>query len=463
MCAGLQHLKNRYPKHFIEIIMAENTVEEKLDFKKILPIFIIVLIDLMGLTIIIPMMPLYAVSFGADPIALGLLGAMYPAAQFIGAPLLGRLSDKIGRRPVLLLSQIGTLIGFLLLGTANSLWVLYLSRFIDGLSGANISTAQAVISDVTSEKNRTKGMGLIGAAFGIGFIIGPVIAFAGLMLSGDNYHVPAFIAAGFSLCSILLTTFLLDETHPKDGKQVTSHKPAFSIAELFRSLRKPHIGFLLLLLFLQQIAFGGMEQFLSIFTLGTLGVYASLNAIIFVYVGFFIILVQGKMIGIWSRKWGDGRLVKRGLVLLGIGFLMTAMTPHQVIPTYTREAVQHALEHPHTLAGTTPPAHHLAVPLPDDHDKGWLGIGWLLVAIVPMAIGGGILHPGLNSLLTKHSDPQDIGGTLGIASAFYSAANAFAPLITGIVFKFVGFSAPFLLWTLLIAVLYLVARKQIAS
>ncbi|MCX6137281.1 MAG: MFS transporter [Ignavibacteriales bacterium] len=282
-------------------------MEEKLDFKKILPIFIIVLIDLLGLTIIIPMMPLYAVSFGADPIMLGFLGAVYPASQFIGAPLLGRLSDKIGRRPVLLISQIGTLAGFLLLGTANSLWMIFLSRFVDGISGANISTAQAVISDVTSEKNRTKGMGLIGAAFGIGFIIGPVIAFAGLFFSGDNYHVPAFIAAAFSFCSIILTTVMLDETHPKDHTSSAGHRTMFSARQFVDALKKPQIGFLLALLFLQQIAFGGMEQFLSIFTLGILGVYASINAIIFVYVGFFIILVQGKMIGIWSRKWGDER------------------------------------------------------------------------------------------------------------------------------------------------------------
>src|SRR5512137_1987035 len=160
------------------------TQAEKLDFKKILPVFIIVLIDLLGLTIIIPLMPLYAASFGANAFMIGLLGAAYPVMQFIGAPFLGRLSDRFGRKPILVVSQLGTLIGFLVLGFAGSLWMLFLARIIDGISGANISTAQAVITDSTTEKTRTQGLGLLGAAFGLGFILGPVIAFVALAVSG---------------------------------------------------------------------------------------------------------------------------------------------------------------------------------------------------------------------------------------------------------------------------------------
>ena len=132
-----------------------DSAEEKLDFKKILPIFVIVLIDLLGLTVIIPLMPLYATSFGADPFLIGVLGAAYPVMQFIGAPLLGRLSDRYGRKPILMISQVGTFIGFIVLGFASSLWMLFLARIIDGISGANISTAQAAITDSTSEKTRT--------------------------------------------------------------------------------------------------------------------------------------------------------------------------------------------------------------------------------------------------------------------------------------------------------------------
>src|SRR5512133_1529475 len=141
---------------------------EKLDFKRILPVFVIVLIDLLGMTVIIPLLPLYAATFSATPLMIGLIGATYPVFQFIGAPLLGRMSDRYGRRPVLLISQLGTLAGFLILSAAGALWMLFLSRLIDGLSGANISTAQAAITDSTTEKTRTQGLGLIGAAFRLG-------------------------------------------------------------------------------------------------------------------------------------------------------------------------------------------------------------------------------------------------------------------------------------------------------
>ncbi|MBI3738439.1 MAG: MFS transporter, partial [Chloroflexi bacterium] len=147
----------------------ESTVE-KLDFKRVLPILVIVLVDLMGLSIIVPLLPLFAARFGATPLTIGILQAAYPMMQFIGAPILGRLSDRFGRKPILIFSQLGTLAGFILLGFANTLWLLFASRIIDGLSGANMSTAQAAIADSTTEKTRTQGLGLIGAAFGVGFI-----------------------------------------------------------------------------------------------------------------------------------------------------------------------------------------------------------------------------------------------------------------------------------------------------
>src|SRR5215212_272758 len=150
---------------------------DKLDFKRVLPIIVIVLVDLIGLSIIIPILPYFAARFSATPMIIGILQATYPLMQFVGAPILGRLSDRFGRKPVLIASQLGTLAGFILLGFANTLALLFLSRIIDGVSGANISTAQAAISDSTNEKTRTQGLGLIGAAFGMGFILGPVIAF----------------------------------------------------------------------------------------------------------------------------------------------------------------------------------------------------------------------------------------------------------------------------------------------
>src|SRR5512138_1505206 len=192
----------------------EQIREDKLDFRRILPVLVIVLVDLMGLSIIVPLLPLYAARFGATPLVIGILQATYPLMQFLGAPALGRLSDRFGRKPILLISQLGTLAGFVLLGFANMLWLLFLSRIIDGLSGANISTAQAAIADSTNEKNRTQGLGLIGAAFGVGFILGPMVAYVVLAASGGDYRAVAVTAAVFSLASILMTTFWFHETHP---------------------------------------------------------------------------------------------------------------------------------------------------------------------------------------------------------------------------------------------------------
>src|SRR5512142_833146 len=185
---------------------------EKLDFKGILPVLVIVLVDLMGLSIIIPLLPLFAARFGATPLVVGVLQATYPLMQFLGAPILGRLSDRFGRKPILIASQLGTLAGFVLLGFANTLWLLFLSRIIDGLSGANISTAQAAIADSTNEKTRTQGLGLVGAAFGVGFVLGPILAFIVLASTGQNYQAVAWTAALFSFTSILLTTFWFKET-----------------------------------------------------------------------------------------------------------------------------------------------------------------------------------------------------------------------------------------------------------
>ena len=161
---------------------------DKLNFKKVMPVLVIILVDLLGLSIIVPLMPLYAARFGANAFVIGILGSTYPFMQFIGAPVLGRLSDRVGRRPVLLVSQLGTFLGFILLGFANALPLLFISRIIDGLSGANISTAQAVMTDLTTPETRTQGLGLIGAAFGMGFILGPIIAFAVLLATHESYR-----------------------------------------------------------------------------------------------------------------------------------------------------------------------------------------------------------------------------------------------------------------------------------
>jgi len=437
--------------------------EEKLDFKKVLPIFVVVLVSMLGLTVIIPLMPLYAASFGASASAIGLLGAVYPAAQFFGAPFLGRLSDRFGRKPVLLVSQLGSLTGFLLLGAANGLTMLFIARLIEGLSGANISTAQAAISDSTTPKTRTQGLGLIGAAFGIGFVFGPVIAFISLALSRDNFHVPAFVAASFVLISILLTWLWLPETHPaeKRSQAAGQARSPFTFKALKAAFSRPLVGLLLASMFFQQLAFGSFQQILSLFTLNRLGLDASGNAIIFVFVGVLVVAVQGYFIGRWSRKYGEAWLLRAGLALLTLGLILVALTPQQAVPWYSQAAVEAKLSASHSLLGETPPTQNVQIPLPAEANRGVLGLGWLLLAMVPVAFGGGVQQPSVNSLLTRQVEAHEMGGTLGLSAAMLSAANAFAPLLGGILFQYLGAPAPYFTSALITAILWVLIQKPL--
>lgn len=444
-----------------ELAAEQPEVEEKLDYKRIFPIFVIVLIDLLGLTIIIPLLPLLAASFRLTPAMIGLLGATYPMMQFIGAPILGRASDKYGRKPILVISQIGTLVGFLMLGFATSGLMLYLSRLVDGISGANIATAQAAITDCTTEKTRTQGLGLIGAAFGLGFIIGPVIAYAALALSGNDYRAPAFAAAFFSLLSILLTTFWFKETLPAEERGRRGKTASFSFKSMATAVTHPAVGLLLVLMFSQQLAFGGFEQLLALFTLSNLGFNASGNAVLFVYVGFIVVAVQGYFIGKWSLRFGDRRLMYGGLALLAVGLTLLAFTPRQPTPGYSQGALEEELGGGRELVGETPPTNDISVDLPSDINTGWFGLAWILTAMIPLAIGGGVLQPSINSLITKRIDIVEIGGMLGISTAFASAANAIAPLIGGIMFQAIGPRSPFLAGGILMGILLLVAVRVI--
>ncbi|MEP7135279.1 MAG: MFS transporter [Chloroflexota bacterium] len=431
---------------------------EKLDFKRVLPIIVIVLVDLIGLSIIVPLMPYFAARFSATPLIIGVLQATYPLMQFIGAPILGRLSDRFGRRPILIVSQIGTFAGFILLGFSNTLWLLFLSRIIDGLSGANMSTAQAAIADSTTEKTRTQGLGLLGAAFGVGFVLGPMIAYLVLFLSHGNYQAVAFTAAAFSLGSILLTTFWFHETHHDDSPSITKLKSPFSFNGMLDALRRPAVGFLLVIMFFYQIAFGGYEQLFSLFTLARLGMSATDTAGLFALAGVFIIIVQGGLIGRWSRIKGDRWLVILGVSTLAIGLIGTASTPRIPVPWYNQAKVVEGLAGQSEL---TISAQTIKVTLPEETNKGWFGIIWLLVASFPAALGGGVLHPAINSLITKSANKNEVGSMLGISAGFYSAANAIAPLFYGSLFQWFGAPVPFYAGGAILLILWMYAPKAI--
>jgi DHA1 family tetracycline resistance protein-like MFS transporter len=249
---------------------------------RLLTIFFIVFVDMLGFSLILPLLPYYAESFGASAAVVGFLVASYAAAQLIGSPILGRLSDRYGRRPVLLFSVAGTFTGFLLLafaepvgqGIANIfapaaanvfiLAVLFISRILDGLTGGNITVAQAYIADITDESNRAKSLGMIGTAFGLGFIIGPA---TGGLLSQWGYNLPALAAAGVAFMNLLLIYFLLPESLTDELRATSAlrKKPPFTVNALFEALQRPGVGPLLHIRFFYGLAFVMFQNIFSLF------------------------------------------------------------------------------------------------------------------------------------------------------------------------------------------------------
>lgn len=420
----------------------------RLDTRRVLPVFLLVFVDVLGLTVILPLLHLYAAAYGATPLQIGLTLAAFPLAQLVGVPVMGALSDRFGRKPLLLISQATTCISFVMLGLATSLEMVILSRLIDGLFGANLATAQAALSDITDESSRTRGLGIIGAAFGLGFIFGPVISLIALELS-NSLVVPAFTAAIYSFVSILVTLFLFKETHPPSARRL-ARKAAGGPGLMARYLLRPALGLLLLLMFAQQLIFFGYESLLGLFTLTRLGFLGRGNAALFIVIGLILVLVQLRFIGRWSARFGDRGLASMALALLALGLLLTGLTPDSPHPFYVRELVQRDL-----LAAAPSQTEaiigKLGVDLPPNGKNSLAGVLWLLVALIPVSIGAGLIRPALNSLLTQRVTPGEYGSILGLSAALVSAANATAPLLAGLMFQSFGASAPFLVGGLLMA------------
>lgn len=425
------------------------------------PIFALVFVDVLGLTVILPLLHLYGASFGATPQQIGLIAASFPLAQLIGVPIMGALSDRYGRKPLLLISQISTCIGFLMLGFANSIEMILLSRLIDGVFGANLATAQAALSDITEGNQRTRALGVTGAAFGLGFIFGPLIALFTFEMT-NQLSIPALSAAGYSLISIFLTAFIFKETLPPERRR--GIKRALNPLGALAMILRPRLGVLMLLMFAQQVIFYGFETLLGLFTLSRLGLLGQGNAWLFLFIGIILVWVQVRAIGRWTRKWGEGRVVIMALALIGIGLLLLAFTPEQPHPFYVqRNAAFDLREQTITTTAAEALIGDIAVPLPPDGQNGIWGILWMLGALFPLCIGAGLIRPCLNSLMTKHVSRDDYGRVLGVSASFVSAANAVAPLIGGVLFQAYGSSMPFLAGGALMLILVAVASLALRN
>ena len=283
----------------------------------LLVIFVTVFIDLVGFGIVIPVLPYYAegTRFGATPREVGLLFASYSVMQLIFSPVLGRLSDKYGRRPILLISLLGTCLGFLILGFATTLLMLFVGRIIDGISGGNISTAQAYIADVTTKEDRARGMGLIGAAFGLGFVFGPAICG---ILSRWGTNVPFLFAGGLAFANVILLYFTLPETVTRDHPARVSAASGRGWKQLIEALRQPRLAFVLAIYFLSVVAFSIMTTVFALFMMFRLGYDPWHSGWVFAYVGIISAVIQGGLIGKLVKRFGEPTLVMVGGLLFTV-------------------------------------------------------------------------------------------------------------------------------------------------
>ena len=352
----------------------------------LLVIFITVFIDLVGFGIVIPVLPYYAeaTSFGATPREVGLLFASYSVMQLIFAPVLGRLSDKHGRRPILLISLLGTCLGFLILGFATTLWMLFIGRIIDGISGGNISTAQAYIADVTTIENRAKGMGLIGAAFGLGFVLGPAI---GGILSRWGISVPFLFAGGLAFANAILLYFTLPETVTPDHPARVSAASGRGWKQVIEALRQPQLAFVLTIYFLSIVAFSIMTTVFSLFMMFRLGYDPWHSGWIFAFVGVISAIVQGGLIGRLVKHFGEPSLVIAGSLLFSLSLVVSPFVG---------------------------PA------------TGLIGI---LSICALSAAGNALSAPSLTSLASKSATAGEQGAVLGVAQSVASLARAAGPSI----------------------------------
>ena len=377
-------------------------------------LFLIVFVDLVGFGLVIPLLPFYALRLDASPLQVTLLLAVYSLMQLFTAPLWGRLSDRIGRRPVLVTSMAASVLAYLWIGSATALWMLFAARALAGACAGNIAAAQAYIADITKPEERAKGMGLIGAAFGLGFIIGP--ALGGLLAGNDpataDVQTPAWVAAGLSCLALCGVALLLPESLPRDRRR--AELPPSRLAAVLGVLQRPVLSRLILTFFLVILAFAGMESTFALWALGQFGWGPRQVGYIFAYVGVLSAILQGGLIGRLARSFGEERLLLGGLGLIGIGLI------------------------------TMPLAHNLPV---------------LLLATAALALGMGLTQPSLNSLISRRAGREEQGEVLGVSQSAGSLSRVLGPAAAGFFFAEFGRNAPFLWGAALVAAAFLLALK----
>jgi DHA1 family tetracycline resistance protein-like MFS transporter len=376
-----------------------------MDRRRLTVIFIIVFVDVLGFGLILPLLPYYATELGASPTVIGALVASYALAQVIGVPILGRASDIYGRRPILILCILGTTAGFLILGFASTLWMLFLGRIIDGLTGANFTVAQSYISDVTTAKQRARGLGLTGAAFGLGFIVGPALGGA---LSEISYSTPAFVAAAVALTNIVLVLAFLPETLTPERKAELARQPrsGFTLRRLNEALHKPLFGQVITIRFFFWLAFAIFTGTFTQFGLIALGLTPQINGYVLGYVGLVQVTVQATLIGPLTKRFAEVKLVVWALMGAAVCLALWGMS-----------------------------------------SSVWM----LLIVLAPLGVSVAVENTVVSSLISKSVSADEIGGAFGLAGGLQSFGSILAPIIGGLLIQQVGTWAPGLLAGLIVA------------
>lgn len=413
-------------KQSSNVEIKDSSVPVKKGKPLLLLLFFTVFIDLVGFGLIIPVMPTLAREFGASKTDVGLLIASYSLMQFIFTPFWGRLSDKVGRRPILLISLAASALGYVIWGFAGSLWVLVASRVVAGIGNANIAVAQAYVSDVTNDETRSKGMGAIFAGFGLGFVLGPAIGglftskwLSDLFLANNMIYCAqhplqliGFVAAFFSLLDLICTAIFL----PEPEKRGAAGQERYGQGQHFiiETLQNPRLQPSLAIFFIATFAFANMEATLVLLTLDKFGYSAQQNSFMFTYVGLLICFVQGGFIHRLYKIYGEKKLVTVGTLLIGIGLLLCPFGSSQVL---------------------------------------------LYVALAVLAIGSGINTPSNQSMLSKLAPREKMGGVLGVGQSLSTLGRILGPAVGCLAYDHLGMQSPYIIGAVAMVVAFVISFK----
>lgn len=361
-------------------------------------VFLTILLDLIGFGMLLPLLPFYALKLNASPTQIGLLFSSYSLTQLLFSPVLGRLSDRVGRRPVMLISILGSAAAHLMFATADTFALLVVARSLAGVAASNYSIAQAYMADVTTAENRSRAMGLVGAAFGIGFVVGPGL---GSVLALTPMGAPAvpYAAAALSALNFLLALTWLTESLPREVRERSQARPWVDPQGFVRLWHNPPLRGLMLLFFLVMFCFSLFEATLALYCHRQFGFDEHRTSLLFVYVGVILAIVQGGLLGRLIRTFGERRLIVGGIALMAVG--LTAL------PLYPSLAL-------------------------------------VMVSLLILAVGSGVHNPSVTGLLSQLADEDSQGSTIGVSRSFGALARIFGPVTGTLIFGRAGAAWPFL-------------------